>query len=98
MTLASAAHPARLARPRLFVLYSRPPGDFALQDSRTARLQREHGVPVETCSPSDVARRCRTWVSATQPTLVILREDEIVAMAIGRLPLSELEQLLKQWP
>jgi len=37
-------------------------------------------------------------VSATQPTLVILREDEIVAMAIGRLPLSELEQLLKQWP
>jgi hypothetical protein len=33
-------------------------------------------------------------VSATQPTLLVLRGDEIVAMAVGRLPLSELEQLI----
>jgi len=95
MALATSQR-ARFARPPLLVLYSRPPGDFALQDARTARLRRELGVPVETCSPADVARRCRTWVSTTQPTLVILREDQILAMAVGSLPLRELEQLLMQ--
>jgi hypothetical protein len=60
-----------------------------------ARLRRELRTPFETCSPSDVARRHRIWVSATQPTLVILREEKILAMAVGCLPLSELEQLVK---
>ena len=60
-----------------------------------ARLRRELGVLFETCSPSDAARGQRIWVSATQPTFVILRGDAILAMAVGYLPLRELEQLLR---
>lgn len=61
-----------------------------------ARLRREFGarLEVEICSPSDAAQRCRTWVSATQPTFLVLRGDKIVAIAIGCLPLRELEQLI----
>ncbi len=60
-----------------------------------ARLRRKLGVLFETCSPSDAARSHRIWVSATQPTFVILRGDAILAMAVGYLPLRELEQLLR---
>jgi len=35
-------------------------------------------------------------VSATQPTLVVLRGEKVVGMAVGCLPLRELEQLLAQ--
>src|SRR5712671_3382988 len=96
MALAIRRPPASHARPRLRVLYCRPIGDFDVQDGYVARLRREFGarLEVETSCPSEAARRCRTWVSATQPTLLVLRGDEIVAMAVGRLPLSELEQLI----
>ena len=96
MALALRRPLAPFALPRLLVLYCRPVGDFAVQDGHVARLRRELGarLEVETSSPSDAAQRCHTWVSATQPTLLVLRGDEIVAIAVGCLPLRELEQLI----
>jgi hypothetical protein len=96
MALALRRPAAPLPRSRPLVLYCRPPGDFAVQDNQTARLRRELGssVEVETTSPSDAAQRCRTWVSATQPTLLVLRGGKVVAMAVGCLSLRELEHLI----
>jgi hypothetical protein len=51
-------------------------------------------VRCEVSSPAVAARRCRTWISATQPTIVLLREGEMIAMAIGHLTRLELEQLI----
>jgi hypothetical protein len=77
-------------------LYCRPAGDFAVQDGHVARLRRRPGArfEVETSSPSEAAQRCRIWVSATQPTLLMLRGEKVVAMAIGYVPLREIEHLI----
>ena len=96
MALALRRRPAPFARQRLLVLYCRPLGDFAVQDGQVAQLRREFGaqLQVATSSPSDAAQSWRTWVSATQPTLLVRRGEKILAMAIGCLPLRELEQLI----
>ena len=96
MALALRRFLAPFSRPRLRVLYSRPSGDFAVQDGHVARLRRGPGArfEVETSSPSETAHRCRIWVSATQPTLLMLRGEKVVAIAIGCLPLREIEQLI----
>jgi hypothetical protein len=96
MALALRRPPARFARPRLQVLYCRPAGGFAIQDGQLARLRRKlgHQLEVERCSPSEAAQRCRTWVSPTQPTVLVLRDEKIIAMAVGYLPLRELEHLI----
>jgi hypothetical protein len=96
MTLPLRLPPAPCSRPRLLLLYCRPAGDFAVQDGHVAQLQRTLGaqLDVETVSPSAAAQRHRTWVSATQPTLLVLRGEQIVAIAVGNVPLRELDGLV----
>jgi hypothetical protein len=88
---------APFARPRLLLLYCRPSGGFAAHDALVAALGDELAadVDVETRSPSEAARRLRAWVSATQPTLFVLRDGAIVAVAVGPLSRFELERLVQ---
>ncbi len=52
-------------------------------------------LDVERYAPAEAARRLRTWVSATQPTLLLLRDGGIVAVAVGVLSRLELERLIR---
>jgi hypothetical protein len=97
MGLAIEKVPASLAPSRALLLYCRPSGDFAAQDHQVAALRREliGQVDVELQSPPEAARRLRTWISSSQPTLLVLRGAEIVSIAIGSLPRRELEHLVR---
>lgn len=81
----------------MLLLYCRPSGNFAAHDDHVAALRDEHSnqLDVETCSPTEAARRLRTWVSATQPTVLVLRDGAIVGVAVGSLPRLELERLVR---
>jgi len=96
MALAFRRLLATFSRPRCLLLYCRPVGDFAVQDGQVAQLRRKLGArfDVETSSPSKAAQRCRIWASATQPTFLMLRGEKVVAIAIGCMPLREIEQLI----
>ncbi len=79
------------------LLYCRPSGAFAAHEEVVAQLCDEYGAALdfETRAPADAARRLRTWVSATQPTLLVLRDREIVALAVGPLPRLDVDRLIR---
>ncbi len=86
-----------MARPRPQLLYCRPSGTFAAHDGLVTQLREELGgeLEVETLAPREAAKRLRTWVSATQPTLVIVRDGDIAGVAVGPLARVELERLIR---
>jgi hypothetical protein len=79
--------------PHLRLIYSRPDGDFAVHDELVAGL-RGPDLHFEVCPPRTAAQLVRIWVSATQPTVLLLRGAEVVAIAVGRFPRRELERLI----
>lgn len=90
----ASANRAPSLRPRLQVLCCRP---NAVADDQLATLDADVAaqVDVERCSPQEAACRLRTWVSATQPTLILLRDGGIVALAVGALSRLDVERLIR---
>ncbi len=84
-------------RDRPVLLYCRPEGDFSFQDAQLELLRDEYGRSsrVEISSPTAAARRCAAWVSTAHPTFLLLRKNEIVAAALGRLTTRELERIVE---
>lgn len=96
MALALRRARTPIARPRSQVLYCRPPGTFTAHDALVAQLCEENDgtLDVVTLKPREAAHRLRTWVSATQPTLVVIRNGDVIAIAVGALPRVELARLI----
>jgi hypothetical protein len=90
----ASASRAPSLRPRLQVLCCRPSG---VKDDELATLDADVAaqVDVERCSPQEAGRRLRTWISATQPSLILLRDGGIVAMAVGVLSRLDVERLIR---
>jgi hypothetical protein len=88
---------AAAVRPRLRLVVCAPPAGLATHDAPMPILDRELAsqLDVERYAPAEAARRLRTWVSATQPTLLLLRDGGIVAVAVGVLSRLELERLIR---
>ena len=88
---------APIARPRPQLFYCRPSGIFTAHDALVAQLRQERDgeLDIETLAPHEAAHRLRTWVSATQPTLFVVRDGDILGVAIGPLARVELEHLIR---
>ncbi len=82
----------------LILAYSRPAGDFAVQDAQMELLRERynHRMRFERCSPFQARGRYRTWISTEHPTLLLLRGNQVVYAAIGRLPLREVRTLVER--
>jgi hypothetical protein len=78
--------------------YSRPPGNFAVQDAQMDLLRKRYNqrMRFERSSPLRAAWKYRTWTSAQQPMLLLLRGNQVVYAAIGRLPTRELETAVER--
>lgn len=90
-----APRPERDARALL--VCSRPDASAGANEELLVTLDGELAarLAIERCSPPEAARRLRTWVSATQPTLLLVRDGIVVAVAVGALSRLELERLIR---
>jgi hypothetical protein len=100
LSFATAAVPraAQLVRDaRVLLVCSRPGTSAGANDDLLANLDGELAarLDIERHSPPEAARRLRTWVSATQPTLLLVRDGSVVAVAVGALSRLELERLIR---
>lgn len=80
------------------LVYVRPLGDFRQYESRllgVADRFRER-IRVTKVRAAELSRftRERVFISKTVPTIVLLRDGEVVAQAVGDLPARELELVL----
>ena len=82
----------------LILSYSRPAGDFALQDAQMESLREryDHRVRFERCSPLQARSKYRTWISTEHPMLLLLRGNLVVYAAIGQLPIREVRTLVER--
>ncbi len=82
----------------LILAYSRPAGDFAVQDAQMESLREryEHQMQFERCSPFQARSKYRTWISNEHPMLLLLRGDQVVYAAIGQLPVREVRTLVER--
>ena len=89
--------PATAPQPRALLVYSQPGEGAGMNEDPLANLDRELAarLDIESHSPPEAARRLRTWVSATQPTLLLVRDGNVVAVAVGALSRLEIERLIR---
>ena len=89
--------PATALQPRVLLVCSRPGESAGVNEDPLADLDGELAarLDIERHSPPEAARRLRTWVSATQPTILLVREGVVVAVAVGALSRLELERLIR---
>jgi hypothetical protein len=82
----------------LILVYSRPAGDFAVQDAQMKSLREryEHRIRFERCSPFQARSKYRTWISTEHPMLLLLQGNQVVYAAIGRLPVREVRTLVER--
>ncbi len=82
----------------LTVAYSRPVGDFALQDAQMESLRDryDHRMRFERCAPFQARSKYRTWISTEHPMFLLLHGDQVVYAAIGRLPVREMRTLVER--
>jgi len=82
----------------LTLAYSRPAGDFALQDAQIDLLRNRYHqrMRFERSSPVRAARKYRTWTSSEHPMLLLARSSYVIYAAIGRLPTRELETAVER--
>lgn len=95
---ATAPRVAQLDRDaRTLLVCSRPAAGAGVNDELLASLDGDLAarLDIERHSPPEAARQLRTWVSATQPTLLLVRAGNVVAVAVGALSRFELERLIR---
>jgi hypothetical protein len=82
---------------RIQMVCIRPPGAFAAFDERlsTVALRQVRSVRVSIFRTWDfAAHHDLGFVSPTLPTVILVRDGEVVAKAIGDVPQRELEEML----
>jgi hypothetical protein len=104
--MASASHqlvpgligPATGPRP-VHLVYVRPVGDSRHFEARLLEIVSHFGnrVRFTRARPSELSRftRERVFLSPTVPNVVLVRDGEVVAQAVGKLPARDIEQLIR---
>ena len=80
------------------LIYVRPLGDFRQYETRLLGVaaQFRDRVRFTKVRPGELSRftRERVFISKTVPTIVLIRDGEVVAEAVGDVPARELELVL----
>jgi len=85
--------------PRVHVIYLLPPGDWSRFEAGLLSMARRFRgrVRVIRADRLELGRTssARVFVSSTVPSILVLREGEIVAHTVGALPMTEVKGILE---